>query len=67
MKHLVITLLLLTGTAFAQDAFIGDWQGEIGPDVLNLGVAVHFEKSDEGISGTIDIPAQASEGMPLNT
>lgn len=61
-----MTFFMIFALAQGQDAFAGDWQGEIGPGVLNLGVVVHFSQDGEKLSGTIDIPAQGAEAMPLN-
>ncbi len=66
MKRLItLTTALLLDAAFAQDALLGDWQGQIGPGSLNLGVVVHFTQDGEAITGTIDIPAQGAEALPL--
>lgn len=64
---LLLTLLTSTlfGAAFAQDALQGDWQGQIGPGSLNLSVVVHFSEDDGVLAGSIDIPAQGAEGVPL--
>lgn len=66
MKRLVTLMALLMGTALAQGALLGDWQGQIGPGSLNLGVVVHFAEGDGGISGTLDIPAQGAQGLALD-
>ena len=61
----VLLMALSLGGAFAQDAFNGDWEGVIGPDGLNLSVIVHFEAGQDGLTGTVDIPAQSARGLPL--
>lgn len=66
MKRLVTLMALLMGTALAQDALLGDWQGQIGPGSLNLGVVAHFAERDGSISGTLDIPAQGAQGLALD-
>ncbi len=65
MKYVLMTFFIVLAFAQAQEAFVGNWQGEIGPGVLNLGVVVHFTASGETLSGTIDIPAQGAEGLAL--
>ena len=66
MKKLgLFVAALLLGGALAQDALLGDWGGAIGPDSLNLGVTVHFTQGSDGLSGTIDIPAQGAQGLEL--
>ncbi len=67
MKKMVLFVAtLLLGTALAQDALLGDWQGAIGPGTLGLGVTVHFTQGEGGLSGTIDIPAQGAQGLELD-
>ena len=67
MKKLALFVAaLLFGSAFAQDALLGDWQGAIGPGTLGLGVTVHFTQGEGGLSGTIDIPAQGAQGLALS-
>lgn len=60
-----MAFVLFGGLGLAQEAFLGDWQGEIGPGSLNLGVVVHFESTAEGLSGSIDIAAQGAQALPL--
>lgn len=62
MKRLVFMLLFVAGTAFAQDAFLGAWQGVIGPDVINLNIAVVFEEFEGELQASITIPVQGFEG-----
>ena len=62
----VLLTTLSLGTAFAQDAFNGDWEGVIGPDSLNLSVIVHFEAGPDGLTGTVDLPTQGSRGLALD-
>ena len=65
-KTVLFVAALLLGGALAQDALLGDWQGVIGPDSLNLGVIVYFTQGGDGLSGTIDIPAQGARGLELD-
>jgi pimeloyl-ACP methyl ester carboxylesterase len=64
MKSILLLILLMLPLTKAQEALVGDWQGEIGPGILNLGVIVHF-KLDNKLTGRIDIPAQQSMDVPL--
>lgn len=66
MRYLIASILFLFLLAQAQDVFVGEWQGDIGPGTLNLGILVHFESTKQGLTGTIDIPAQQSKGVPLD-
>ena len=65
-KMVVFVTAFLLGGAFAQDALVGDWQGVLGQGSLNLGVTVHFTQGGDGLSGTIDIPAQGAQGLELD-
>ena len=65
VRTLVFVAALLLGGALAQNAFEGDWEGVVGPDSLNLSVIVHFETTPDGLSGTVDIPAQGARGLTL--
>ena len=65
-KTVLFVAMFLLSAALAQDALLGDWQGAIGPDSLNLGVIVHFTQGGDGLSGTIDIPAQGAQGLALS-
>jgi len=62
VKALVFMLILVSGTAFAQDAFLGAWQGVIGPDVINLNIGIVFEDVEGEMQASITIPAQGFEG-----
>ena len=65
-KVTLFVAAFLFGNALAQSALLGDWQGVIGPDSLNLGVTVHFTQGGDGLTGTIDIPAQGAQGLELD-
>ncbi len=45
------------------EAFLGSWQGVIGPDSLDLMVGVTFEEVDGAFVGRITIPTQSFEGL----
>ena len=64
-KTVLFVTTFLLGAALAQGALLGDWQGAIGPDSLNLGVTVRFTQGEDGLVGTIDIPAQGAQGLLL--
>lgn len=51
-------VLLLGGTTLAQSPALGYWTGSIAPGVLDLGVNVLLEGSEEAPTGLLDIPAQ---------
>lgn len=47
------------------EPFAGHWEGGITLPNGSLGVAVDLAAADSFLSGTIDIPAQGAEGLPL--
>ncbi len=49
----------------AQERIDGRWQGAILVMGTQLGIAVGFEKTDQGFSATIDIPMQGAMGLAL--
>ena len=62
MKWLFILMSLLMSSVLAQGALVGEWEGQIGPGSLNLGVVVHFTAAGDTLEGSIDIPAQGAAG-----
>ncbi len=60
-----VLVIVLTGlTAMAQD-FSGKWTGNIEVPAYNLkiGVVLHIEQSDNGITASIDVPEQKAFGL----
>ena len=49
----------------AQDDLTGTWEGQILIAGQALDMLVHFTEGSEGLSATIDIPAQGARGLPL--
>ena len=49
----------------AAQSLTGDWPGHIALPGLELGVVVHLVDEAAGLRGTIDIPAQDAEALPL--
>lgn len=62
---LALALELSFGTAFAQQDPFGNWQGEIGPGIIDLGIFVTLEGPITEPSGTLDIPVQGLFDFPL--
>lgn len=62
----IYLLLVLAGTALAQtpEDVAGDWRGAIDIPGSPLEVVVTFT-AEGGLTGTIDIPAQGAEEVPL--
>lgn len=65
----VLVALLLAGSfIFAQDPkpFLGKWKGSISIMGTELEIIVEFSLDDKGnIQGTIDVPQQGAEDLPL--
>lgn len=45
------------------ETYLGNWQGVIGPDSLNLSIGVSFEDADDLMQATITIPTQGIETL----
>lgn len=50
----------------AAQSLTGDWSGHIALPGQELGVVVHLVDEAAGLHGTIDIPAQDAEALPLH-
>ena len=71
MKHVIANRLLCSALAVlmglitvAQD-FSGKWTGniEVPAYSLKIGVVLHIEQNDEGITASIDVPEQGAVGL----
>ncbi len=61
-----IGIWIALGQAMAQQPDLeGSWQGAIGPGVIDLGIDVVFSSGPDGLTATIDIPAQGLFDFPL--
>lgn len=65
LKRLFSLVLVCVGMGLAQETLVGNWEGIIGPDSLNLRILVRFDETDGALTGTIDIPLQQARGLPL--
>lgn len=65
--RIIYLLLILAGTALAQtpEDVAGDWRGAIEVPGSPLEIGVTFEVQPGGLAGTIDIPAQGAQDVPL--
>jgi len=63
----LFVLLALGSLALAQtpEEVAGDWQGAIELPGNRLEIGITFELARTGLAGTIDIPAQGAEALPL--
>ena len=68
-RALVATFILLSWTALPTTAAnldaAGHWEGAVELPTGELAMMVDLEHGEEGWSGTIDIPLQGAEGVPL--
>ena len=44
---------------------VGYWEGVIATSGVEIGIDIDFSESDDGLSGTIDIPQQGAAGLAL--
>ena len=72
-RNIVGRLTLVTATGLlavpslqAQDPIDGDWEGAIVVLGQEIGIVVHLTTSDDGLTGTIDVPMQGAAGLPLS-
>ncbi|HAP64318.1 MAG TPA: alpha/beta hydrolase, partial [Cytophagales bacterium] len=62
---LVIFLVGLIGTTAAQD-MSGTWKGLLEISSMQLEVFFNLKKTEDGYSGTMDVPTQGAKGLPLD-
>ena len=62
---LAAAALFLAVAPAAAQSLTGDWSGHIALPGQELGVVVHLVDEAAGLRGTIDIPAQDAEALPL--
>ncbi|RPI28393.1 MAG: hypothetical protein EHM61_05250 [Acidobacteria bacterium] len=65
-----LIVLLMSVTAgvsliFAQTNPVGHWEGAINAPGLDLGIVVDIKQDQNGLAGTMDIPAQGLKGSAL--
>ncbi len=65
---LCMTLLSIHGSFAQPDTGIeGVWEGQLKVGPTSLRLVFHFEKADDGYSGTMDSPDQGAFGIPLGS
>ncbi|MEI8273179.1 MAG: acyl-CoA thioester hydrolase/BAAT C-terminal domain-containing protein [Paludibacter sp.] len=65
-KHLFISLfIIITGTISAQD-IIGDWNGVLKVQGMQMRLVFHVTKTDAGYAATMDSPDQGAKGIPMS-
>ncbi len=45
--------------------FVGDWAGSIVIAGQEFDVVLHFKMEKDALTGTVDVPKQGAEGLPL--
>ena len=63
--YLLWLLLACVGLAQSPQDIAGRWQGAIEIPGSPLEVLVTFQSPEPGLTGTVDIPAQGAQGLPL--
>ena len=48
-----------------EPAYLGQWEGLLGPGVIDLAVIVRFSEQEGTLIGHIDVPLQSLENLPL--
>ena len=72
MRKLAVIVFALLWCGFlipcyaAQQSLEGDWAGGIDFGKAWQSVNFHFRVEKEGITGTLDLPQQGRNGLPLN-
>ena len=62
----VVMLIISVSNSYAEDRVAGHWEGHIEIPGQPLAVKIDLAVEDTDWSGTIDIPAQGAEGLPLS-
>lgn len=60
-----ITLVVQSPNLLAQDSLSGDWEGAIDLQGTELTIITHFKSVGNEFEGTIDIPQQGGQDIPL--
>jgi uncharacterized protein len=63
---LLLFFCFSAATVAAQQPLEGDWTGGIDFGKSWQSINLHFKSSTEGITGTLDLPQQGRNGLPLN-
>jgi hypothetical protein len=65
-KTLLLSVVMMAGSAWAQEGAKGHWSGSIEVPGNTMGVEVDLDKTAKGWVGSIGIPSQGTSGMPLD-
>lgn len=61
----IIILSISQTTANGQQSLTGDWEGAINVQGTQLKIITHFSNTENKFKGTIDIPQQGGQDIPL--
>jgi hypothetical protein len=70
MKRILLLVVLALATAGAAQAqnIVGDWQGTLKAEGVELRIVLHVTKADDGsLKATMDSPDQAALGIPVTS
>jgi hypothetical protein len=65
MRTILLGVLVMAGSAWAQEGAKGHWSGAIEAPGNTMGVEVELDKTDKGWTGSIGFPSQNTSGVPL--
>ena len=63
---LYMVAMLMTGTLSAQE-ITGPWSGSMSVSGFKLRLVFHIQRSEQGLSATLDSPDQGAKGIPCDT
>jgi uncharacterized protein len=63
---IVVLVLTFAHQSPAQTSPVGKWEGAIVLPGVKLGITVQFNRTGDSLRGTIDIPQQMANGLPLH-
>ena len=65
-KKLLLGVLMMAGSVWAQEGAKGHWSGAIEVPGNTMAVEVDLDKTEKGWIGSISIPSQNAAGLPLD-
>ncbi|MDP2161132.1 MAG: alpha/beta fold hydrolase [Flavobacterium sp.] len=67
MKKLLVLIIVFTTVFIHAQDITGDWKGSLKVMGTDLGLHFNFYKTDEGYSGTMNVPQQKATGIHLTS
>lgn len=65
-KNLFISLMLFISVALFSQEIVGDWNGSLKIQGIQLRIVFHVTKTNDGYTATMDSPDQGAKGIPLS-